>query len=58
MDCDDMELVGRYHQVFKKYVDISPKLASMLEEFGRTKNELQILIVEIKKRNINLSDDR
>ena len=57
MNCDDIELMERYHHVFKKYVDISPRLASMLEDFGRTKNELQILIVEISKRNIKLDTD-
>lgn len=57
MDCDDIELMERYHQVFRRYVDISPRLAAMLEDFGRTKNELQILIVEISKRNIKLEDD-
>ena len=57
MDCDDAELMDVYHQGLKKYVDISPRLASMLEEFGRLKNELQVLIVEISKRNIKLDTD-
>ena len=53
---DDLELVDQYLRVLKQYVDEAPVLAKKLECFGRLRHELQGLVAELKKRNIELPE--
>lgn len=57
MDCSDEEVLDRYLTVFQEYVVIAPILADKIEEFGRVRNELQLLVAEIDKRKIKLPEE-
>ena len=54
MTGDTLELIDRYSTLIKKYIELSSILAEKLESFGRLRNELQLLTVELKSRNVNL----
>ena len=45
-DTDSLELLDRYNFLMEKYVILSDELAKKLEEFGRIKNELEIIFDE------------
>ena len=53
---DSLELKDRYETLIQKYIEIIPALTKQLEEFGRLRNELQLISVELVKRNISLED--
>lgn len=52
----DLELLCRYEALAQKYLEMFKPLAKQLEEFGRVRNELQHLTVELKERKITIPD--
>ena len=54
MPVDTLELVDRYRKLVKEYVILAPELAKSLERFGRLRNELQLLTIELKNRGVDL----
>ncbi|MBI2449262.1 hypothetical protein HYV49_03110 [Candidatus Pacearchaeota archaeon] len=53
---DTSELIDRYRTLIVHYSDTAPKLASILEEFGRLKKELQLIVDEFVKRKVSIED--
>jgi hypothetical protein len=56
MDTSDLELKDRYYVLMKKYTALAPELARKLEEFGRLRKELQLIVVELKERKIEFEE--
>jgi regulator of replication initiation timing len=52
MEISDLELIDRYQTVFDRYVALAPKLAELLEEFGRVRRELSSLTQEMHARKL------
>ena len=52
-DCNDFELEDRYQTVFKEFVEMAPDVAKLLDKFARTKQELQLLLDEMRKRKLS-----
>jgi len=57
MEISNLELIDRYETVFQEYVELAPKLADFLEKYGRTRKELEELVLEMRKRNLPERDD-
>lgn len=53
---DSVDLKNRYEILVSKYIDMLPLLTKQLEEFGRVRNELQIIVVELQKRDLSTED--
>lgn len=49
------ELSDRYATLILEYKQAIDILVPALEKFGRIRNELQIITVELSKRNVDLS---
>lgn len=49
----DLELQDRYQTIFAQYIELATSLSKMLEAYGRTRNELQLLVVELQKRHLD-----
>jgi hypothetical protein len=47
------ELLYRYEKVLPKYVELAKELADKLEQFGKYKEELQLITVEFDKRGFD-----
>lgn len=45
------ELQDRYQQLTEKYINVLPELIKHLENFGKLRNELQLLHTELSNRN-------
>lgn len=54
---DTFELIDRYNQLAQKYLKLVPVLADHLENYGRLRQELQLLTVELKKRGVVLKEE-
>ena len=52
------EILDRYYFLLKKYTDLSLELAKKLEDFGRIRQELQFIVVELTKRNQKVEDPK
>jgi hypothetical protein len=50
------DLLYRYHSIVVKYVDVTKELSDKLDKFGKYRNELQSITVELVRRNIKLED--
>jgi hypothetical protein len=55
-DTDILELVDRYNWLVQKYAPLALELAPKLEEFGRYKQELQMLTTEFARRGYTPED--
>ena len=53
---DTLELVDRYNNLIKKYVELSIELAPKIEKFGKYRNELQILSMEFVRRGFKVDE--
>jgi len=53
---DILELIDRYNYLLKEYIELAPKLAKSLENFGKMRQEIQLITVEIKNRGTNVED--
>ena len=53
---DTLELVDRYNNLIKKYVELSIELAPKIEKFGKYRNELQILSLEFVRRGFKVDE--
>jgi hypothetical protein len=53
---DTLELVDRYNNLIKKYVELSVELAPKIEKFGKYRNELQILSAEFVRRGFKVDE--
>jgi hypothetical protein len=51
---DTLELQERCEHLIKEYTKIANELAPLLEKFGRTRKELQIIMVELQKRGVKV----
>ena len=53
---ESAELTDRYRFLVVEYKKLSIDLAKHLENYGRVRKELQILLEEFSKRNINIEE--
>ena len=53
---DTLELLDRYNNLIKKYVELSIELAPKIEKFGKYRNELQILSTEFVRRGFKVDE--
>lgn len=49
---DTLELLARFDYVAEKYVPLAAELAPKIEQFGRYREELQKILVELVNRNV------
>ena len=56
ININDLELKDRYENLLKKYLDILSPLIKSLEEFGRIRNELELIVTELKSRGVSYED--
>ena len=49
---DTSDLLFRYNDLVSKYVELSIDISQKLEKFGKYRKELQILTVELVKRDV------
>jgi len=50
---DTMELQDRFASLMSEYASMSVDIASRLEKFGKVRSEMQLILVELKKRGTN-----
>jgi hypothetical protein len=55
---DTQELLARYGDLMEKYVKLAKELAPKLEKFGKYRQELQGITVELLNRNITPQDSK
>ena len=48
---DTLELIDRVNFLSKEYSQVSVELAKKLDEYGKLKKELQLILVELEGRN-------
>lgn len=51
-DADTLELLDRFNYLVGKYVPLAVELAPKLEEFGKYRKELQLIVGELAIRGI------
>jgi len=52
-DAHTMELTQRFDFVMEKYVNLAAEIAPKLEEFGKYRRELQLLVSEFERRGVS-----
>lgn len=52
------DLLLRYEQLVGKYVELTVELSTKLEKFGKYRNELQLLTVELAKRGVVTNSEK
>jgi hypothetical protein len=53
---DTSEMIGRYTSLVEKYVALATELAPKLEKFGKFREELQHITMELVARGVELKD--
>jgi hypothetical protein len=56
-NADQLELENRVQYLITQYVDVSLDLAKRLEEFGRMRKEIQLIMTELKRRGVEVKLD-
>jgi hypothetical protein len=52
------DLLQRCEQIIGKYVELTLELSAKLEKFGKYRNELQLLTVELTKRGVIVDSNK
>lgn len=55
-DTDTLELLDRFDFLVQKYVPLAAQLAPLLQKFGKYRQELQQIAVELQKRGVEPKD--
>lgn len=55
-DTDTYELLDRFDYLLSQYVPLSSELADKLDKFGKFRNELQLIVVELQERGVAVNE--